>query len=208
MVAVSDRDVVKKTYLEPREAAQLSRWADEAGKSESALLREAVLEYLDRDRTARIEERVGDIEGKLDRVLAAVETGDAHTHTADPPMNQSGSSAVEKARDIVRRLQANHDDVLKAETVERAIEDVAGIDDRTIRKYKRLFKRRGILFAHPGEPPLWTSDAATWLEWMQQYARLNGRDEAEAIADDYPATVSETLDGSIGIELAEVEGGL
>lgn len=194
---MADRDVVKKTYLTEREAAQLSEWAADVNKSESTLLREAVLEYLDYDRTARIEE-------KVDRVLSHLETDSTHTHKDSSTMNQ-GSNASEKARAIVSRLQQNHDEVMKADAVDRAIEDIAGIDDRTKRKYKTLFRKRGILFEHPGEPPLWTTEADNWLEWIQTYAELNGREGAEDEVEKYPAVLTSAVNSGYHIELEDSE---
>jgi hypothetical protein len=184
-------------YLTDEEKAQLEEWADETGKSLSALGREAILEYTDRDRSRRIED-------KLDRVLDTLGEQDSHTHKAETPMNQA-SDSLEKAREMVRRIQSNHDEAVKDEDVVRAIEDIAGVDDRTIRKYKGIFRKRGLLFEHPGETPLWTTESDLWFEWMDTYANLNGSDAAEAVAEEYPATVTTTFDGTVSIELAEVE---
>lgn len=202
---MSDRSVVKKTYLTDQEAGQLSRWADEAGKSESALLREAVLEYLDRDRADRIEEKVDELLDRIPEGGLPVEQSKPHTHKPDTPMNQAGSSATETAREIIQRLQSNHDGVVKDGVVVRAIEDLAGVDDRTIRKYKSLFRRRGLLFEHPGETAVWTFDSDEYLSWLRDYARLNGQEAAETVADEYPVNVMATNAG-IQIELAEVNG--
>jgi len=192
---MSERTNRLQIYLDDAEYQQLQEWSDTTGKSMSELGRDAILEYTDQDRLERIEE-------KIDRVLALSESGDSHTHKNSNTM-QKGSETVEKARQIVRRIQENHGEVLKADAVNRAIEDIAGVDDRTIRKYKRLFRKRGILFEHPGEPPLWTTDANQWLEWMQDYTQLNGRDEAERIVSDYPARVTLGTDEKLNIELTD-----
>lgn len=204
MAEHESRDVVKKTYLTPSEAAQLSEWATETGKSESALLREAVLEYLDRDRAARVESKIDDLADELSEVRALLSDGDAHTHKPETGMNQA-SPSVEKAREMVRRIQRNNGDVIKTEDIERAIEDYAGADGRTIRKYKRIFRRRGLVFEHLGDRPLWTVDTDQWFEWVRQYAQLNGVDDTREAADEYPAKVTAGLNGGIKIELAEVE---
>jgi len=182
-------------YLDDAEYQQLQEWADTTGKSMSELGRDAILEYTDQDRLERIED-------KIDTLLTQSKTDTSHTHKNSNTM-QKGSETVEKARQIVRRIQANHGDVLKSDAVDRAIEDIAGVDERTIRKYKRLFRKRGILFEHPGEPPLWTSDANQWLTWMQDYTQLNGRDEAERIVSDYPARVTMGTDETLNIELTD-----
>ena len=197
-----NRDNRVQVYLSDSELKQLSEWSEETGKSQSHLCREAVLEYTDNDRVSRLEGRMDGVESKLDEILAHLESNDAHTHKDQPPMSNT-SDALETAREIVRRIQSNHDEVVKDEAVVRAIEDHAGIDDRTIRKYKRLFRKRGLLFEHPGNPPLWTTESNQWLDWMRDFAALNGYDDAEAIVNNYPARVTETMDGKIGIELHE-----
>jgi len=203
-VVTVSRDNRKVTYLTDDEASQLSEWSEETGKSESALLREAVIEYLDNDRSSRVESKVNDLENKMDEVLSRLDDGDTHTHKDQTPM-KSGTDATEKARQIVRRLQSNCDNpdgIIQDETVDRAIEDIAGVDPRTIRKYKRLFRKRGTLFEHPGEPPIWTTESSEWLSWIQEYASLNGASKAEEIVEKYPASISTTGDGH-HIELAQ-----
>jgi len=202
VIKVGERNNRKVTYLTDEEAAQLSEWSDEVEKSESALLRQAVLEYLDHDRADRIEDKVDAMQETLADMQAQLNPDATHTHKQDTPM-QSTTDSTERARQIVRRLQANQNDVMKDDAVTRAIEDIAGIDDRTIRKYKRLFRKRGLLFEHPGETPTWTTESDVWLSWMQDFARLNGRDEAETVAEDYPAQVVLNMDGKIRIELME-----
>jgi len=194
------------TYLTDEELAELDGWADATDKSRSTLLREAIREYLDHDRNARVEDRLDDIEAQLGEIAAAVDTDTTHTHTPQTGMNQTASPAVERARQIVRRLQSNHDEVVKEDAVDRAIEDIAGLDDRTLRKYKGLFRKRGLLFEHPGEPPLWALNKSLWFDWMRDYLRLNGKDEAESVADDYPAQIIEDARGEgYRIELADSE---
>jgi len=199
---MADRDCVKKTYLTESEAKQLSRWAAEVEKSESALLREAVLEYLDHDRAARIEETVREIDSKIDDILAQIDADTSHTHTPETGMNR-GSDTVERARQIIRRIQNNHGETIQADAVDRAIEDIAGADDRTLRKYKGLFRKRGLLFEHPGTTAVWTSDSDQWLAWMKEYTRLNGIDAAQDIGADYPVTITERMDGGVKIMLSE-----
>lgn len=151
---MSDRNNRKVTYLTDEEASQLSEWADKSGKSESALLREAVIEYLDNGRGARIEE-------KVDRVLSLL--GDAeHTHTRDGP----SQSVPEKARSIARRCHSNHDMPMKGADVEIAIEDIAGGDGRTVSKYKEQLKKRGLLYEHPFQP-VWTDSKTEFVGWVE-----------------------------------------
>jgi len=157
----------------------------------------ALSEYIDHGRGARIEE-------KVDRLCDAVlRDDDAHTHTPQKAMS-SGSDSIERVRDICRRLQSNHDEVLKDDHVTQAIEDIAGIDDRTVRKYKRLLRKRGLLFEHPGKRPLWTFDTTTWNKWIVDYGNVNGPGEVEEYLDPYPATAT-WADGAAQIEVTRDE---
>ena len=176
-------------YLTDEEKSSLERWADDAEKTQSQLLREAVLEYLDHDRAARIEDEVRDISRKLDDVLGQLDSSSTHTHTTP-------SDSLSTARQMIRTLQRNYSEAIKADDVETVIENHAGIDERTIRKYKRLFRSRGLLFEHPGDRPLWTTETDLWGRWVKQYANLNGGvDAAEAVIEQYPARIWSTDDG-------------
>lgn len=197
---MADRDRQLITYVTEEEYQTLKDWSEDTGKSMSQLLRQAVLEYTDHDRSRRIEEKVDRILDRMD----ALEDDDTHTHKDEGGMKRA-SDSLEKARKIVRRLQENHGDVISNADVIRAIEDIAGVDDRTIRKYQDIFRRRGLLFEHPGENAVWTTEGNQWLTWMEQYATLNGQDEVERVAAKYDhASVSAGFDGTLDITLAEV----
>lgn len=192
------RDNPVSTYLADDEKQQLERWSKKTEKSQAHLLREAILEYLDNDRAARIESEVRDVNEKLDDVLAQLDGDTTHTHM--PSMSDS----LETARKMIRVLQRqtdNPDDIVKDDDLVQVIENHAGVDDRTIKKYKSIFRRRGLLFEHPGDAPIWTLQTDTWGEWVQQYANLNGgRDAAEEATDAYPASVA-LADGGYTIEI-------
>jgi len=156
---MTDRDNQVITYLSDAEYSQLKEWSNETGKSMSHLLREAILEYTDKDRTARVED-------KVDRVLTLLDDTE-HTHTRDSVSTASGTKSVpEKARTIAKRLYENHDVPIQGKDVEIAIEDIAGGDDRTIDKYKSQLKKRGLLFQHP-HSPVWTDSKQEWVGWVE-----------------------------------------
>jgi predicted transcriptional regulator len=187
------RDNPVTTYLSDEEKADLEQWAEQTEKSQAHLLREAVLEYLDHDRTARIEDEVREVNAKLDDVLAQLDSDDTHTHT--PSMSDSLETARKMIR-VVQRQTDNPDGIVKDDDLVQVIENHAGVDDRTIRKYKDIFRRRGLLFEHPGETPIWTLQSDQWVEWVNQYANLNGgRTAAEQVMQDYPAQVIGAGDG-------------
>lgn len=198
---VADRNNRVVTYLTDAEDRRLREWSDETDKPVSQLVREAVHEYVDHDRTARVEGRLDEIEATLSELTDTLDADTTHTHKPEMGMRQS-SAATEKARKIIRRIQQNHEEVIQAADVERAIEDIAGVDDRTIRKYQRLFRRRGLLFEHPGETSVWTTDVDQWVAWLEDYGRLNGGDAVKEVTDPYPVGAYTTADG-VQIELNE-----
>lgn len=159
---MADRDRRVQTYLTEAEHATLKQWSEETGKSMSSLLREAVLEYTDRDRTERIESELKALHEKMDDLQAHLSDDSTHTHK-DGRVTKA-SETVEKTREIARRIQENHEPVCHVDDVERAIEDIAGGDDRTLDKYRRKLKRRGLMYEHPtGEA--WTYDRDQFFRW-------------------------------------------
>jgi len=141
-------------YLTDDEKAQLKEWAREAGKSVSELSRDAILEFTDKDRFARIED-------KLDRVLSEMDGGE-HTHTVDSRQK----SVPETAREIAKRLYNNHEPPIRDTDVELAIEDLGGGSDRIVEQYKTQLKKRGLLYKHPAQP-VWTDQKKEWVKWNE-----------------------------------------
>ena len=152
---MSSRDNPVTVYLTDAEKRQVEQWADESGKTVSGMARDAILEYTDRDRAARIED-------KVDRALSLLSDGE-HTRTREVGRN---TSVPEKARAIARRLYDNHEMPVKGDDVELAIEDIAGADERTIRTQKEQLKKRGLLYEHPIQP-VWTDSKRQWVKWVQ-----------------------------------------
>jgi len=163
------RDNRAVTYLTDEEIAGLREFAEKSQKSQSNLIREAVREYLDLDRGDRIERQLADLTDRVEDIYALVEQPE-HTHTNTGL--SSGSDTVEKAREIRKRIENNHDPVVKDEPVTRAIEDIAGADPRTVEKYKAVLKRRLLLFRHP-HSDVWTVDRDQWVEWCEQNIEHN-----------------------------------
>jgi len=159
---VTKRDNVVKTYLDDEEKRQLVEWADDTGKSQAALLRQAVLEYLDHDRAARIEEEVRELNTKVDDILACVDDGGSHTHTTSAPQ-----SVPEKARSVARHIFDRHGMPIKTGDVELAIENIADVgDDRSVKKYKHQLKKRGLLYEHPNGN-VWTDKTEQFVRWVE-----------------------------------------
>ena len=138
---------------------------------------QALKEYVDKDRYARVED-------KLDRVLAHVsEGGGSHTHTPS-----RASDTVERAREIYRRVADNHAPVVKDDDLVRAVEDIAGADDRTVSKYKEVLKRRGLIFEHPNDSPVWTTDRDKWVGWVENHVDNDPTLEIHDMIEDYDMT--------------------
>jgi len=149
------RDNPVTAYLNDAEKQQLTEWADECDKPQSQLVREAIIEYMDNDRTQRIED-------KVDRCLSLLENG-THTHTGNNPKG----SVPEKTRAIAQAIYANHTVPMKEKDIEIAIENNAGVGDhRTVAKYKKQLKKRQLLFCHPMQP-VWTDDKEQWVGWVE-----------------------------------------
>lgn len=174
------RENVVKTYVSEDTLKELDRFADNADKSRAEIVRQAIREYTDLDRFARLESLVRE-NNRLLRGDGDTPDDDPDTHTHE----QTASQTVQRTRQIAKRLQRNHDGTLKDDTVERAIEDIAGGDERTISKYKRNLKRRGLLFAHP-QSPVWTHDRTEWVGWVESYADATPDASVLDMIDAYP----------------------
>jgi hypothetical protein len=182
------RDNRLQTYVSDAIAADVEEMAEEADKTEAEVLRMAVREFTDRDRAARIEQDVKEIKARLDALESDDRSETTHTHKGHE--SAKASSVPEKLRTMFRAVTEHQEPVMKEEQLNRVIENHAGGDTRTKKKYKNLFRKRGLLFAHPGDPPVWTHNTDKWAEWLADYANLNGGEAANEIVEDYPAWLS------------------
>lgn len=167
-----NRDNRVWAYLTDEEEAQLEEWADKSGKSKSHLVRDAVLEYLDNDRASRVEGRIDDLDDKMDRVVALLENDGSHTHTEHVSQpSQQPRTTTEKAERIAEVIQRDTDGIVfKQREVDAAIKEIAGGDDRTLRKYRGELRERQAAFEHPNaESPVWTTDAEQFAKWADSH---------------------------------------
>jgi len=180
---MASRDNQLVTYVTDAEKKQLEEWADETGKSLSALLREAVLEYTDHDRARRIEE-------KVDHLIECLDTpaDGEHTHTKTTGVSRS---VPEKARAVADHIFAHYDPPIKGDDVELAIENSADVgDERSVRKYKEQLKKRDLLFEHPHQP-VWTDQVDEWVKWVEKaHVDLDPHE----VTDDYGLSIDEYTD--------------
>jgi len=153
-------------YLTPEEKSQLKEYADEAGKTQSDMGRDAIVEYLDHDRFKRIESELSEVK----EMIGSLSKQDTHTHKHDTQMK--ASETVEKTRSIAQRLQKNNGDSISTSGLERGIKDIAGGDPRTIKKYRNELIERGLCFEHPNDDaPVWYLEKREWLKSLHQYAK-------------------------------------
>jgi predicted transcriptional regulator len=156
---------------------QIDEWDGENPGHVGYHVEQALSEYVDRDRYARVED-------KLDRVLAHVsDGGGTHTHTST-----GASETVERAREIYQRVADNHGLVLRDDDLVRAIEDIAGADDRTVAKYQEILKRRSLIFEHPADSPVWTTDREKWVRWVVNHVDNDPTLKVHDMIDDYELT--------------------
>jgi hypothetical protein len=134
----------------------------------------ALDEYVDRDRATRIEEKVDRVLDRLDDI------DDSHTH--------KHSETSEKVATIAERLADQSNSVMPADDVRRVIEDVAGADPRTIKKYQRQLKRHGEAYEHPAETGanVWTLKRGRWVEWAEKAVNNTPGLEVHDVIEDYP----------------------
>jgi len=179
---VSDREP-HSVRIDPDVYSEFVEWVeDKEGQKRHYIgqhVENALREYIDTDRNARIEQ-------KVDQVLAHVsEQPTTHTH------KQKGSETVEKVRAIYKRLTENHGQVIPTPDVHRAIEDIAGADDRTIAKYERMLKRRSLLFEHPGQSAVWTPVQENWVKWCESKANNEPSVSVTDLIQDYGVEIDE-----------------
>jgi len=156
---------------------QVDDWDGENAGHYGYHVEQALKEYIDKDRYARVED-------KLDTVLARVSgSGGSHTHATT-----AGSGTVERAREIYERVADNHGLVVKDDDLVRAVEDIAGADDRTVNKYKDILKRRGLIFEHPNDSPVWTTDRDKWVGWVENHVDNDPTLETIDVIEDYGMT--------------------
>lgn len=123
----------------------------------------ACIEYMDNDRYSRIESNQQETHEKLNAIMSALgDVGDTHTHTADV----SPTTVGEKAEIIAAKLKERDAPVMPEREVVAAIEDVAGGDDRTLKKYQDALRRSGEVYDHPSsDSSAWTVDEEQFASW-------------------------------------------
>lgn len=161
------------------------------GKVRGELGREvenALREYMDHDRYARIEAEQQQMNDKLDAALAALADDGSHTHTA----SATPQTQTEKAEQIAALIREQNNVVFPTDDVEDAIRQVAGASDRTLRDYKELLKRDGHCYAHPNsDSHVWTVDVDRFVMWADAHVDEVPDAQILDLIDEYPLTLEE-----------------
>lgn len=115
----------------------------------SRLLERALVEYMDNDRGARIESKVDDVLDRLDEFEAppaprseqSSERERQSATSSNPTVDSFNSRTDQAVQAIAADLPASTS--ITESMIETAIEDNAGASYKTVKKYKRLLKKRG-----------------------------------------------------------------
>ena len=164
----------------------------------------ALQEYLNKTRLSAVEERQDRMENKLDEALTLLrENSTTHTHTVSEK-----PESMQNVEEIASIATANADgEVFRDPVVVRAIQEVAGADDRTIAKYKGLLKERDLLYDHPSDSAVWTTSQETWIGWCNGY--IDGVPDAtiSEVIEDYGISHDEYIDAYEALEQSGDAGG-
>lgn len=121
----------------------------------SRLLERALIEYMDNDRSARIESKVDEVLDRLDEFEDTPHPPsqdslerERQTATSSNPSSDTFNTRTEQA---IGAIAADLPDgtAISESMIETAIEDNAGASFKTIKKYKRLLKKRGEAIPSP-----------------------------------------------------------
>lgn len=177
---------------------------DHRGDRRGALGREtenALREYMDNDRGARIEANLDILLEEIQEVKTLLDQKDA-IHTQKSSDSDRPPETVRKLNEIISRI---HDDaeheLVKDEQIERAIKHVAGANSQTIRQYKSHLKSGGHVFRDPEIPSNWYLDEKPFYDQLRQ---CRDRDE---ILKEYPRETKQGYESYVYELYQKREGG-
>lgn len=132
---------------------------------QSRLMERALVEYMDNDRGARIESKVDAVLDRLDEIEDTPSPRseqslerERQTATSSNPTVDNFNTQTEQAVQAITADMPGEASITES-MVETAIEDNAGASYKTIKKYKRLLRKRGYAIPSPvtGEDNWYTS---------------------------------------------------
>lgn len=122
---------------------------------QSRLMERALVEYMDNDRSARIESKVDDVLDRLDEMESppppqsedTLERERQSATSSNDPFDGYNTRTEETVAAIAADLPESTS--INESMLETAIEDNAGASYKTLKKYKRLLKKRGVAIPSP-----------------------------------------------------------
>lgn len=190
---MSEESTVVGARVDAQVYARFREYVQDAhGKVRGELGRElenAMVEYMDNDRYDRIESNQEEMLERLDTLAGVVCEGDGtHTHKADA----SPTTVTEKADLIASKLREEGGDTVPGTAVDAAIREVAGGDDRTIRKYRKQLRLNQSAYAHPASASdVWFLDAGIWASAVENYVDNTPDADLLDILQQYSLTIEE-----------------
>lgn len=138
---------------------------------QSRLMERALVEYMDNDRSARIESKVDEVLDRLDEFEDTPPTSSEDSlereRQSETSSNRSFDGFNTRTEQAVEAIAADMPDgtAITESMVETAIEDNAGASYKTVKKYKRLLQKRGQAIPSPiaGEDKWFTSQTSLAL---------------------------------------------
>lgn len=189
----------------------------------------ALNEYMDRDRYARMEERLGDLEDLIqNEVLPRLPDEELHTHTKHYGEFESLDPQVREG--VTATLDNLSEGEVRPSDVKQAVYSAGRTDDRTVRRYREILESRGILLPHPRKPnrdDVWIHGATKFaliceandevgpahldalLGKLEEEGRFSTKSYRDALPDEYaedrPLKIDEIRAGGLG-DSGESEG--
>lgn len=155
--------------IDPEIKKQFQEYVEETlgGKQgdQSRAMERALKEYMDNDRAARIESKVDDVLDQLDEMEStppprsdeSSERERQSTTSSNDPFSGFNNRTEEAVAAITADLPESTS--ITESMLETAIEDNAGASYKTIKKYKRLLRKRGLAIPSPlPEEDKWYTD--------------------------------------------------
>lgn len=132
-------------------------------------LERAMVEYMDNDRSARIERKVDELHEMMSEA-SSENSLDGETKSAtssNGPSDDGGDepSINQRTRDSLNAIRAEipNETTISESLLESAIENHAGHSYKTLQRYKEMLKNRGEILEHPLEPQKYATSPKTFV---------------------------------------------
>lgn len=152
-------------------------------------LERAMVEYMDNDRSARIERKVDTLHGLMEDALSENslerETKSGSSSNTSSEDTSPSASINQRTRDSINAIVAElpEDTVVSESLLESAIENHAGHAYKTLERYKTLLKNRGHILEHPLEPGQYVTSQKTFAIICENSEKITPPQLRDLIAD-------------------------